>query len=166
MIITIDAFCAIIKNRMTGQNIKVRVRLVIIKEGKILLSYTQTEDFYFYIGGKVEFGETLQEAAVREVAEECGGAVFTFKKILYIRDFILPEGSEHSVEFYILGDIDKFVEIEGLKDEEFGGKHWQTWVPLDKLAETNVLPGSLTSMLLADYQKNFEQETRYLGKIA
>jgi ADP-ribose pyrophosphatase YjhB (NUDIX family) len=71
--------------------IKVRVRLIIIKEGKILLSFTETEDFYFYIGGKVGFGETLKEVAVREVAEECGGAAFTFKKILYIRDYIKPE---------------------------------------------------------------------------
>jgi ADP-ribose pyrophosphatase YjhB (NUDIX family) len=146
--------------------IKVRVRLIIIKEGKILLSYNETEDFYFYIGGKVELGETLEEAAVREVVEECGGAVFTFKKILYIRDYIKPETDGHNVEFYILGDIDKFAEIEGLKDEEFDGKHWQTWVPLEKLTETNVLPGSLTPMLLADYQHNFEQGTQYLGKIA
>ena len=146
--------------------IKVRVRLIIIKEGKILLSYTETEDFYFYIGGKVEFGETLEEAAIREVAEECAGARFTFKKILYIRDYIKPETDGHNVEFYILGDIDKFAEIEGLKDEEFKGKHWQTWVDLEKLEKINILPNSLTPILLSDYRNNFKEGTKYLGKIA
>lgn len=139
--------------------------MIIIKEDKVLLSYTETEDFYFFIGGKVEFGETLKEAAIREVAEECSGANFTFKKILYIRDFILPEADEHSVEFYILGDIDKFAEIEGVKDEEFQGKHWQTWVPLDKLSEINLKPKTLVPKLLEDYTTNFQDGTKYLGII-
>lgn len=47
---------------MEDRKIKVRVRLIIIKNNKILLSYTKDEDFYFFIGGKLEFGETLKEA--------------------------------------------------------------------------------------------------------
>lgn len=62
------------------KKIKVRVRLIIIKQSKILLSYVKDEDFYFYIGGKVEFGETIKQACVREIEEECG-AKFVFKKI-------------------------------------------------------------------------------------
>lgn len=147
------------------KRIKVRVRLVIIKNDHILLSYNQDGDYYFYIGGKVEFGETLREACTREIAEECGGAKFTFQKILYIRDFIHPEENEHSVEFYILGEIDKFKEIDGFKDQEFEGRHWQAWIPLGKLAETNIKPETLTSQLLEDYQNDFAGETKYLGKI-
>jgi ADP-ribose pyrophosphatase YjhB (NUDIX family) len=147
------------------KKIKVRVRLVIIKDNHILLSYNQNDDYYFYIGGKVEFGETLREACVREIAEECEGAKFTFQKILYVRDFIHPEEDEHSVEFYILGEIDKFKEIDGLKDQEFDGRHWQSWIPLEKLAETNVKPETLTSELLEDYRKGFSEGTRYIGEI-
>ena len=147
------------------KRIKVRVRLVIIKNDHILLSYNQEGDYYFYIGGKVEFGESLREACIREVAEECAGAKFTFQKILYIRDFIHPEENEHSVEFYILGEIDKFKEIDGIKDEEFDGRHWQTWIPLEKLTETNIKPETLTSQLLEDYQNGFSEGTRYIGEI-
>jgi len=150
---------------MTDKIINVRVRLIIIKEGKVLLTYTKTEDFYFFIGGKVEFGETLKEAAEREVAEECNGAKFTFGKILYIRDFIKPEIDEHSVEFYILGDVDKFEEIEGVKDADFQEKHWQTWVLLKKLPEINLKPKTLIPVLLEDYQKNYQNGIKYLGKM-
>lgn len=149
---------------MIEQKIKVRVRLIIIKNNKILLSYTKDEDFYFYIGGKVEFGETIKEACVREVQEECK-ANFTFKKILYIRDFVLPEIDEHSIEFFILGDVDKFEEIEGIKDEEFDGKHWQTWVNMNKLSQINIKPRTLTEKILTSYQNGFSDDTEYVGVI-
>ena len=149
---------------MSEQKIKARVRLIIIKNNKILLSYTKDEDFYFYIGGKIEFGETIKEACIREVQEECK-ANFTFKKILYIRDFILPEIDEHSIEFFILGEVDKFEEIERIKDEEFDGRHWQTWVDINKLSEINIKPKTLTEKILANYKNGFSKDTEYVEVI-
>ena len=143
---------------------KARVRLIIIKNNKILLSYTKDENFYFYIGGKVKFGETIKDACIREVQEECK-ANFIFKKILYIRDFILPEIDEHSIEFFILGEVDKFEEIEGIKDEEFDGKHWQTWVDINKLSQINIKPKTLTEKILASYKNGFSDDTEYVAMI-
>ena len=151
---------------MSEKKIKVRVRLVIIKNGKILLSWNNKDKYFFYIGGKLEFGETLKEACEREIDEECQGAKFTFKKILYIRDFILPEEDEHSVEFFILGDIDKFEEIDGLKDEEYKGEHWQKWVNLNEPTKVKIFPKTLTKQILEDYRNNFSSDTRYIEKIA
>ena len=149
---------------MDDKKIKVRVRLIIIKQGKVLLSYTNDEKFYFYIGGTVEYGETIKQACLREVEEECN-AKFSFKKILYVRDYIKPEENEHSLELYILGDIDKFEEIEGIKDKEFNGSHWQTWVGLNKLPKLDIRPKNLTNQLIADYQNGFLGETKYLEEI-
>lgn len=150
-----------------GKKFNVRVRLIIIKENKVLLHYTENGGFYFYTGGHVEFGETIVQAAVREVLEETG-AIFEFKKILYVRDFFDPSGKEHSVEFYILGDIDKYEELEGLIDPEGkikGWKSWQNWIDLEKLKETNVKPKSLTDILISDFEKGFSEGTKYLGVI-
>ena len=47
------------------------------------------------------------------------------------------------MELYVLGDIDKFDELEGLKDPEFGDNHWQTWVDLSKLEGLDVRPKKL-----------------------
>lgn len=143
--------------------IKARVRLVIIKKGKLLVSYTSKEDFYFYIGGKIEFGETIEEACKREVAEECGEDVtFSFNKILYIRDYIKED--EHSIEFYILGDINKFLEVEGKIDPEYPESHTQNWIDMKDLPG-NLFPKSLTEILLRDYQKGFPRQGIYLGEI-
>lgn len=148
-----------------NQKIKPRVRLVVVKNNKLLLSYTSDGNFYFYIGGKMEFGETLKEACEREIKEECGENVnFTFKKILYVRDYIKPAEDEHSVEFYILGDIDRFEEIEGKIDPEYEESHHQTWVDLNNLPD-NILPKTLTSILLDDYKNGFPRQGIYLGEI-
>lgn len=152
---------------MSDKKINIRVRLVIVKEGKVLLHYTENGNFYFYTGGHLEFGETLEEASVREVKEETG-ANFTFKKILYIREFIMPEDNEHSVEFFILGDIDKFEELEGYVDPEGatkGWKSWQNWIDIEKLDDINVKPKALSKMIQEDYKTGFTSPTKYLGKI-
>lgn len=150
---------------MDDKRVKVRVRLIVIKNDKILLSFVKDENFYFFIGGKMEFGETLLQACLREISEECNGAKFNFTKILYVRDYIKPEKNEHSLELYVLGDIDKFEELEGLKDPEFGDNHWQTWVDLGKLESLDVRPQKLVNLIIEDYKSNFSGETKYLGEI-
>lgn len=128
------------------------------------MSYVKDEDFYFFIGGKMEFGETLKQTCEREINEECK-ANFTFKKVLYIRDFIHPEENEHSFELFILGDVDKFEELEGIVDDEKHGNHYQTWLSLDKLESYNIKPKSLVRRILEDYKKGFAITADYIGEI-
>ena len=47
-------------------------RGIVIKDGKILLSYLPESDFYMTPSGGLEEGETLPECCVREIAEETG----------------------------------------------------------------------------------------------
>ena len=150
---------------MDSRKIKPRVRLIVIKDGKILLSYVKSQNFYFYIGGKMEWGETIKDACIREVDEECG-ANFKFSKILYVRDYIKPEEEEHSIELYILGDVDKTSEIEGFRDKEFDGDHWQTWVDLKDIEKLDVRPKGLIRQILKDYKDIFKRVGAiYLGEI-
>lgn len=146
------------------KKIKPRVRLVIIKKEKILMSYVKDKNFYFFIGGKMEYGETIKNACIREVLEECK-ANFTFEKVLYIRDYIKPEIDDHSLEIYIKGDIDKFEEVDGIIDEEFNGDHWQVWIDIDKLNKFDVRPKQLVDKLIKDYKRGFQNSISYLGEI-
>jgi len=75
------------------------------------------------------------------------------------------EKNEHSMELYVLGDIDKFDELEGLKDPEFGDNHWQTWVDLSKLESLDVRPKKLVKLIIEDCKSNFSGETKYLGEV-
>jgi ADP-ribose pyrophosphatase YjhB (NUDIX family) len=147
------------------QKIKVRIRLVIIKNEKLLAYYDSMDDYYFYIGGKLEYGETLEEGISREIVEELGEDVkFTLKKILYIRDFILKDKNEHSLELFVLGSINKFKEIEGKPDPEYGGKKWPTWLDINKLPN-NLYPRPLSKKLLDDYKKGFPNAGEYIGRM-
>jgi len=148
-----------------SNKINIRLRLVIIKERKLLTYYDSIDDYYFYIGGKLEYGETVEEGWKREIKEELGeGVEFTFKKILYIRDFILPEKHEHSLELFILGDINKFMEIDERPDGEFEGKKWPKWLDLNNLPD-NLYPKPLTKKLLEDYKAGFPREGEYIGRM-
>jgi len=145
--------------------IKIRLRLVIIKEDKLLSYYDSIDDCYFYIGGKLEFGEAIKDGWKREIKEELGDDVeFTFKKILYIRDFILKEKNEHSLELFILGDINKFMEIDERPDPEYDGKKWPKWLDLNSLPD-NLYPKPLTKKLLQDYKTGFPREGEYIGRM-
>ena len=58
--------------RKKDYNPRKTVRGICRKDGKILLEYDTHMNEYVLPGGGVEEGENLQEALVREIAEECG----------------------------------------------------------------------------------------------
>ena len=89
---------------MKNQNI--RVRLILIKKGKMLLMHDSSVGFYYYPGGHVEFGETILQAAERECIEECNDN-FVFDKILYIRDYLNLDKNEQAIELFLLGGLKK-----------------------------------------------------------
>ena len=45
---------------------------ILIKDGKLLVSKSKNKEFFIAPGGKVEKGETMEEALVRELEEEFG----------------------------------------------------------------------------------------------
>lgn len=148
-----------------NNKINIRLRIITIKNGKVLLMYDSVDDYYFYVGGKLEYGESVLEGAKREIKEECGETTdFKFKKILYIRDYIDLDKNEHSLELFILGEINRFDELEGLKDPEFSETKWLTWKEVDNLPK-NLYPIGLTNRLLSDYSKDFPDQGEYIGNI-
>jgi len=151
---------------MENHKINIRLRLVIIKNGKLLVQFRQQHNYYHYVGGHLEWGETILEGCIRETAEECIGAKFEFNKILYIRDFLFPEKeNEHSVELFILGDIDKFEELEHHFDPQHPDNDvWCTWLDINNLPD-NLFPHALSKKLLADYKNNFPREGEYIGRM-
>lgn len=53
--------------------INIRVGAIIMKNGKILMVGNKMHPEYLYsVGGRIKFGETAEEAVVREVFEETG----------------------------------------------------------------------------------------------
>ena len=52
--------------------VNIRVGAIIEKDGKLLMVGNEDVDYVYSVGGRIQFGETAQQAVVREVWEETG----------------------------------------------------------------------------------------------
>ena len=52
--------------------INIRVGAIIMKGEKFLMVGNQKDDYLYSVGGRIQFGESAEEAVVREVFEETG----------------------------------------------------------------------------------------------
>jgi len=88
------------------ENLKPRVTSVVLVEhdGRFLLGERNKENYnkYWVVpGGGVKFGETIKDAAVREIKEETNLDVDIIKLIGY-KEVINVDGNYHSVIFFHL----------------------------------------------------------------
>lgn len=81
---------------------------ILINDGKVLMIRNDEDPFYYSVGGCVEHGESLEEAAVREVWEETGWK-FEVERLVFIHEnFVLGTGGSleglscHELAFYFL----------------------------------------------------------------
>jgi 8-oxo-dGTP pyrophosphatase MutT (NUDIX family) len=79
---------------------KIAARAIILHEGKVLLVQHKGRDFYSLPGGKVDEGEDIQSALVREMEEELAVQA-KIEKMLFVHEFQYP-GGDMSLEFFFL----------------------------------------------------------------
>lgn len=51
---------------------RIATRVLVIKDDKVLLVREKDDDWWSFPGGGVDYGETIQDALIREVVEELG----------------------------------------------------------------------------------------------
>lgn len=52
--------------------LNIRVGGIIMRDGKLLMVGNDRSDYLYSVGGRIKFGETTEEAIVREILEETG----------------------------------------------------------------------------------------------
>ena len=52
--------------------LNIRVGAILMKDGRILMVGNERSNYLYSVGGRIKFGETAEEAVVREVLEETG----------------------------------------------------------------------------------------------
>ena len=52
--------------------LNIRVGAIILRDGKLLMVGNERDDYLYTVGGRIKFGETAEEAIVREIWEEAG----------------------------------------------------------------------------------------------
>lgn len=85
---------------------RIGVSVSICKEGKVLLGHRKGEhgkDTWAVPGGHLDFGETLEACAKREVLEETGLVVNDVRKGVVTEDFFKETG-KHYVTFHMISN--------------------------------------------------------------
>ncbi len=118
--------------------------------------------FWFPIGGKIEEGESVQEAALREIFEETGitkdnielGPIVWFGEF----DLVLSGKLQHLKEQFIVGRTkQKNISLDNLTNEERAVVKHVNWFSLDKIKHSTdvifpvVLPDYLPDILAGNY---------------
>ncbi len=138
-----------------AEKIGIRTATVTIRDGKVLLVRSKYDDgeFYLFPGGGVEFGETVEEGAIRETLEETGIKV-KINKLLHINEFIYRnDWNKRSITVLFLATpIGEFP--ESISDD--GGKIKQIeWIEITKLDKLDVRPKIIADILIKS-ENNFE----------
>jgi 8-oxo-dGTP diphosphatase len=84
---------------------KVGVGVMIVKGGKVLIAKrkgSHGSGEYGFLGGHVEHGETIAEAAYREVAEECGVGIKNLR-LMCVTD-LLKYAPKHYIDIGFTAD--------------------------------------------------------------
>ncbi len=98
------------------QGVRSTVCAVIERDNKVLLvkrNHEPFKDYWCLPGGHIDFGETAQQAVIREVKEETG-LTFT-PKFLNYRDELYPDINWHGEVLLFHGKAEGKEDIDGLR---------------------------------------------------
>lgn len=122
------------------QNIpRVGVGVIILDGKKVLLLKRKNahgDGTWAFIGGHLEFGESPEECAKREVSEEIGLKIKNPKAVAFTND-LFPKENKHYITIFVITKFDgsKFTIKEPDKIEAL---EWFTWGKLPKTLFTPV----------------------------
>lgn len=65
--------------------LNIRTGAIIMKDNKVLMVSNSRSDYYYSVGGRIKFGESAEEAVIREVYEETGVKIET-ERLGYVHE--------------------------------------------------------------------------------
>lgn len=118
------------------QKPEIAVGALVIKNGKVLLvkrDRQPAKDQWAVPGGKVNLGETLQQAAVREIFEETGISIIPGNPIYTFDVIHRDENGKVQFHYVIVDILAGFKEGELKAGDDAGDVRWFSREDLEKL---------------------------------
>ncbi len=123
-----------------------RVCGILIHENKLLAMKDENSPYYYLPGGRVRFGETMEDAVLREIWEELGIQCKISRPLWLNQAFFEEDVTKlhfHELCLYFLMDIsgtDILSRGETFMGNEAGHTHCFTWLPFEQLDRKYLYP--------------------------
>lgn len=131
-----------------------RASAIIIRDDRALLIHrfrSERGEYYVFPGGGVESEETVEEALVREMAEELGIQVEKFEKLYdFVYQLTYSIGEKHDHYFLIreyVGEPKWMDGNEGDKENE-ENRYQMEWHRIDEIPNLRLLPKEMEEKIL------------------
>lgn len=141
--------------------INIRVGAIITKDNHVLMVRNNRDNFFYSVGGRIQFGETAEQAVKREVREELGFEMeidrlgFICEAYFYGTIGDKQERLIYEPAFYFYMIVPDDFELESKTFLEDGSPEYLEWVPFD--TEKTVYPEFFKTEL-----NNPSRETKYI----
>ena len=139
--------------------INIRVGAIIMKDGKILMVDSEKNDYLYSVGGRVKFGETTEEAIIREVWEETGVRMEIDRLGFVHENYFVGDSPVHSgkliyeISFYFYMKVPEDFSLKNNIFTEGYGKEYLKWISPDD--ERTIYPDFFRTELI--YPQNTVQ---------
>jgi 8-oxo-dGTP diphosphatase len=118
---------------MNDKKPRVGVGCIVQKEGMVLLGKrkgSHAEGYWGFPGGHLEFGETIEACAQRELLEETGLSPVSVRLGPWVEN-MMEDNQKHYITLFVF--IDQFIgELTLLEPHKCDGWDWFTWEDLPK----------------------------------
>jgi 8-oxo-dGTP pyrophosphatase MutT (NUDIX family) len=131
---------------LSDRKFNYRVCAIIISDGKILASRNDRTPYYYLPGGRVKFGETAENAIIREIQEELNITPKIVRPLWLNQAFFKEDVTDlnyHELCLYFLIDIsDSNLLLKGEKftTDEGNYKHEFEWLKFERLKDEYFYP--------------------------
>ncbi len=121
-----------------------RVAAVIVRNNKLLAQKNIADNSYYLVGGRVSFGESSEDALVREIKEELGTFITDYNPLWVNECFFIDNGQKfHEIGIYYLVDIsntDFRCSDAVFETKEENRTNTYEWLDIDNLENIELYP--------------------------
>lgn len=117
--------------------VNIRAGAIIMKDGKILMVGSERFDYLYSVGGRIKFGETAEEAVIREVEEETGVRMEVDRLGFIHENYFIGDSPSNSgklvyeISFYFYMKVPENFSPESESFTDCGEKEFLKWVSPD-----------------------------------
>ena len=121
-----------------GGLINLRTGAIIMKDGKFLMVGNERADYLYSVGGRIQFGETAEEAVIREVLEETGVRMEIDRLGFIHENYYIGDAPSnlgrliYEISFFFYMKVPDGFSLTGGSFTEDGSKEHLQWISADE----------------------------------